>query len=70
MPARPHSWTARASLTVRLVLGADIFPITGTRSATSSTTVSMTRSFCSSSRAANSPVVPAAQMPCTPPSIM
>ena len=38
-----------------LVLGADMLPITGTRPATSSTTVSMAVSFCSSSRAANSP---------------
>ena len=55
-----------AALIAAAVAGAEMLPMTGARPATSSATVSMTRRHAAALRAANSPVVPAAQIPCTP----
>ena len=66
MPVRGQSRSPSAAAMVARVAAAETLPITGTRPAASSTTVSITRRRAASSNAANSPVVPAAQMPCMP----
>ena len=69
MPSMPISLTCWASSTDIFVETLEMLPITGTRPATSSTVASMPLIRSESGRFANSPVVPDAQIPCTPLSI-